>query len=61
VGKLLCALGRHTWLIEITSAIEVREREPYEVCGRCRHYRNDGSVLDGPSTGPPAPRWTGLG
>lgn len=47
----LCLIGRHKWRTEYNA-----ENEPYEVCARprCQHYRNDSSVFDGPSPGPPA-------
>jgi hypothetical protein len=34
--KVLCLLGRHKWRMDRSDP-----EQPFEVCDRCGHYRND--------------------
>jgi len=36
--KVLCLLGRHKWRVDNSDP-----KQPFEVCDRCGHYRNDDS------------------
>ena len=39
--KVLCLLGRHKWRMDNSDP-----EQPFEVCDRCGHYRNDDSWTD---------------
>ena len=39
--KVLCLLGRHKWRVDNSDP-----EQPFEVCDRCGHYRNDDSWTD---------------
>ena len=39
--KVLCLLGRHKWRVDNSDP-----KQPFEVCDRCGHYRNDDSWTD---------------
>lgn len=34
--KVLCILGRHKWRVDNSDP-----EQPFQVCDRCGHYRND--------------------
>ena len=39
--KILCFLRRHKWRVDNSDP-----EQPFEVCDRCGHYRNDDSWTD---------------
>jgi hypothetical protein len=39
--KVLCLLRRHKWRVDNSDP-----KQPFEVCDRCGHYRNDDSFTD---------------
>jgi hypothetical protein len=62
--KVLCLLGRHKWRVDNSDP-----EQPFQVCDRCGHYRNDDSWTDltgdanmrGPRVQPPGPLTGGTG
>jgi len=50
--KVLCLLGRHKWRVDNSDP-----EQPFEVCDRCGHYRNDDSWTDRTGAADPSPKW----
>jgi hypothetical protein len=50
--KVLCLLGRHKWRVDNSDP-----EQPFEVCDRCGHYRNDDSWTDRTAAADPSPKW----